>query len=493
MLALFPGLLAVLGLLLSGAWDLWAQSLLLLAVLAAAVLWLCGRLLCGTVPLPPRSLLVWTAGLAVWGGLSAYAGPLPAYAVPAWHVWLAALGVLLAFSVMPEAERRLVDHGLRAVAWALALLAVYQHYGLHLERPPASLLNENVFAGALLLFLPLAVAQKDWLLAGLLLLCLFWAHSVGAWLGLAAATLLVRRRGAPGNTPARMAAAAVLAVCLVLVVAKLGTPDVRDRWVWWTAAARMSRVRPWLGFGPGTYAYALPAYVSPGRPLGSLFAHQHFLETAAEQGWPFLAAWLAGLGLILRRGPAAKRVAVVALLIQSLWDYALSIPAVLWLFSCCVGSCLSESGRGLDVPARWRLPACALALVAGLCAGQSVWQRWQADRGLSQAQALVRSGGSAEEALALLDTSARHCDHPETARLSGLIEASLSGEQPGEAPRLLAAAADFERAAAQNPFRASTWSLLETTYHRLGREDLARAAHARGAAACPSLRGYGPH
>jgi len=289
-----------------------------------------------------------------------------------------------------------------------------------------------------------------------------------------------------------MAAGAVMAVCLVLAVAKLGTADMRDRWCWWTAAARMSLARPWLGFGPGTYAYALPAYVDSGRPLGSLFAHQHFLETAAEQGWLFLAVWLAGLWMILRRGPAAKRVAAVALLIQSLWDYALSIPAVLWLFSCCVGFCLPVSERELAVPPRWRLPACALVLAAGLCAGQSVWQRWQADRGFSQAQSLVRSGGSPLEALALLEDSVRHCDHPETARLSGLIEASLSGDRTGAEPRLFAAAADFERAVAQNPFRASTWSLLETTYRRLGREDLARAAHARGAAVCPSLRGHGP-
>jgi len=453
-LALCPGLLAVLGPLLSGAWDLWAQSLILLAVLIVLALWICGRLLRGHMPLPPPPLVAWTAGLAAWGGLCAYVGPLPAYAVPAWHVWLAALGVLLAFSVMPEGQRRLVDFAMRAVAWALVLLAFYQHYGLHLDRPPASLLNPNVFAGAILLFLPLAVARKDWLLAGLLLVCLSWTHCVGAWLGLAAATLLARRRGGGGSTPAVIAAVVVMAVCLVLIVAKLGTPDVRDRWCWWTAAARMSLARPWLGFGPGTYAYALPAYVDPGRPLASLFAHQHFLETAAEQGWPFLAAWLAGLWMILRRGPAAMRVAAVALLIQSLWDYALSIPAVLWLFSCCVGSCLPESRQGFDVPARWRLPACMLVLAAGVCAGQSVWQRWQADRGLSQAQVLVRSGGSATEALALLEASSRHCDHPETARLSGLIEASLSGDQPGAASHLHAAAADFERAVAQNPFRA---------------------------------------
>ncbi|MDD5630091.1 MAG: hypothetical protein PHU21_13565, partial [Elusimicrobia bacterium] len=313
MLALFPGLLAVLGPLLSGAWDLWAQSLLLLAALAVTASWLCVRLLRGCLPVPPRPLLAWTAGLAAWGGLCAYAGPLPAYAAPAWNVWLAGLGVLLAYSVMPEEQRRRVDLGMRAVAWVLVLLAVYQRFGQGLGRPPASLLNVNVFAGAILLFLPLAAAQKDWLLAGLLLLCLYWAHSVGAWLGLAAAVLIVRR----GGRPAAVAGAAVLVVCLALLAARLGTAPAHDRWTWWAAAARMTLDRPWLGFGPGTFAYVLPAYVDPGRPLASLFAHQHILETAAEQGWPFLAAWLAGLLWILRRGPAAARAGAAALLIQS--------------------------------------------------------------------------------------------------------------------------------------------------------------------------------
>jgi hypothetical protein len=491
-LALIPGLLAVLGPLLSGAWDLWAQSLLLLAVLAAAVWWLCGRLLRGGLPLPPRPLLAWSAGLAVWGGLSAYGGPLPAYAVPAWHAWLAAWAALLAFSVMSQGQRRLIDQGMRAVAWALVLLALYQRLALHMDRPPASLLNQNVFAGAILLFLPLAVEQGDWPLAGLLVLCLFWTHSLGAWLALAAAALIVRRRGALGSKPATVAAAMVAGLCIVLIGVKLGSPGLYDRCYWWMAAARMSRARPWLGFGPGSYAYALPAYVDPGRPLASLFAHQHFLETAAEQGWPFLAAWLAGLWMILRRGPEAKRIAVAALLIQSLWDYALSIPAVLWLFCCCLGSCLPESGRRLEIPARWRLPACLLVLAAGFCAGESVWQRWQADRAFAQAQGLVNSGHSPVEALALLKASARHCDHPETARLSGLLEASLSAGRPGEEGPLTAAAEDFERAVAQNPFRASTWTFLETTYDRLGREDLARAARARGAAFCPSLREHAP-
>ncbi|MDD5628460.1 MAG: hypothetical protein PHU21_05315, partial [Elusimicrobia bacterium] len=137
-----------------------------------------------------------------------------------------------------------------------------------------------------------------------------------------------------------------------------------------------------------------------------------------------------------------------------------------------------------------RLPLCALVLAVGAWAGGGLWQRWQADRERAQAQALVESSGPSPRALALLERSARRVDHPETARLAGLIEASLAGDQPVDAARLRAAAADFERAARRNPFRASTWSMLEIIYRRSGREDLARSARARGAAFCPSLRDH---
>ena len=482
MLAIILGLLTVLAPLWNGAWDLWAQSLLLLTALGAASLWLCGRLLAGSVPLPSRGLLVWCAGLAAWSGLAARAGPLPAYAIPAWHVWLAALGIVLAMSVMPEGQRRLLDRGIRAAAWIMVLLAVYQHFAFSVERPFASLLNQNVFAGAILLFLPLAVEQRDWPLAAGLLLCLVWTRSLGAWLGLAAALVLLRR----GRLWTAGGAGAGC-VCLALLTLKLGTPEAFNRWYWWEAAARMSWDRPWFGFGPGTYAYALPAYVAADRPLGSAFAHQHFLETAAELGWPFLLAWLGGLVLILRQGPSSKRLGLLAVLVQSLWDYTLSLPALLWLFCCHAGYCLPESGRAAAVPARWRLAGCLLVLAASGWAGDGLWQRWQADRERAQGEELVRSSGPGPAALELLERSARRCDHPETARLSGLIEAALAKE-PGGAGRLSAAVADMERAAAQNPFRPSTWTMLEALYRQIGREDLARDARRRGAAALPSLR-----
>ncbi|MDD5656336.1 MAG: hypothetical protein PHF00_03675, partial [Elusimicrobia bacterium] len=166
------GPLVVLGPLLNGSWDLWAQTLLIAAAAALAAAWFCLRPERGRAPVP--WLWLWAVGLGVWGGLSAYAGPLAAYAAPAWRVWLAGLGIMLAVAALPESERRRLDLAVRAAAWIMALLAVYQHFGLGLQRPPSSLLNQNIFAGALLLLIPLAHEQRDWPLCALLLVCLAW-------------------------------------------------------------------------------------------------------------------------------------------------------------------------------------------------------------------------------------------------------------------------------------------------------------------------------
>ena len=112
---------------------------------------------------------------------------------------------------------------------------------------------------------------------------LWWTHSVGAWLGLAAALVLHRR--AVGSI-AYWAGAAAGFAGLVAAYAKLQSPDVLHRWEWWAAAWRMAADAPWRGLGPGSFAYALPAYVEARPELNSIFAHQYFLETAAERGWP---------------------------------------------------------------------------------------------------------------------------------------------------------------------------------------------------------------
>ncbi|MDE2489444.1 MAG: O-antigen ligase family protein [Elusimicrobia bacterium] len=483
MLAALVGVQVAAGLLLRGAWDLWAQSAVLILLTCALGLWLAARVALGRVPLPSPRPLGWAAALALLSLLSARLGPTPAYGLPAWAAAAAGLALIPLVTLLSSEDRVRVEQGVRAAAWVLALLAVYQHF--HGEpRPPSSLINENVFAGAILLLLPFAARRGDPLLAAVLLLCLWWTRSVGAWLGLSAALVLNRRTV---GAAAFWAGAAAGFAALVAAYAKLQSPEVLHRLAWWGAAWRMSWSAPWLGLGPGSFAYALPAFVGARPELSSLYAHQHFLETAAERGWPYLLLWVAGLAALLRRAEPAKRFGPLAALIHGLVDYPLSVPGVFWLFCLSAAWALPESEEAVAVRGRRKLPAAALALA--LAAAGAWWAagNWRADRLRAAAVETISEGGGPARAEALLEASEAVRPHPETARL--LAELELMRASGPDAPeRLSAAAADLERSVSLDPYRASNWTMLENIYRKLGRPEDAARARARGALTCPSLR-----
>lgn len=162
MLALLIGLLTALGPLLRGGWDIWAQSLLFLAVTAGFSVWLVCRVLVGYVPLPSNRMLAWAFCLAVLSGVSAYWSPVAAYAVPDWRWLLLGLWIFPALDVVSKDERAAIDQAIRFGAWVLVLLAFYQHIHDGVSRPPSAFLNQNVFAGTILMLLPLAVQKEDW-------------------------------------------------------------------------------------------------------------------------------------------------------------------------------------------------------------------------------------------------------------------------------------------------------------------------------------------
>jgi hypothetical protein len=486
LLALLIGLLTSAGLLLRGSWDVWAQSALFIAASAGTAAWLLSRIVVGYVPLPPRRLLGWAALLAALSGVAAYTSPLQAYAVPAWRVTLLGLWVFCAMAAVGKDERALIDRAVRYAGWFLVLLAWYQYFHDASDRPSSALLNQNVFAGTILMLLPLAVEQRDWFLCSMLTICLWWAHSVGAWLGLAGALVLTRRsRESVGS----YAGLAIGFVCAVLIYAKLQSPDVLHRWYWWRAAWGMAMDRPVSGFGPGTYAYVASSYFDPKHGLSALYAHQHFLEAAAENGWLYLAVWVAGLVYFLRRGAPHKRFGALAILIQALWDYPLSIPGNFWLFCYLAASTTPQTSRGLNVPyarkAPWAVLVCVLAVLA--CGWTA--RDWQADRLRAEAVDAHAAGAPAAESLALLERSNALSPHPEAERAEAEL---LLSEKPQTEASLRRAAEHLERAARLNPYRPSTWTALDRLYTALHEPARGALLLKEGARYCPVLREAAP-
>lgn len=480
MLPLLIGLLVAVGPLLRGSWDFWAQALLFLAFLVGSAAWLAGRVAVGYVPLPDRRLALWSAALIFLAALSAALSPVPDAAWTGWRTLTLGLVLFPAITAVSKDERAAIDEALRFAAWILVILAFYQRYREGLPRPPSAFINQNVFAGTILMLLPLAAQKRDWFLSAGLLICLAWTRSVGAWLGLSAALILSRRQtGLVGY----WAGAAAGFVCLVAIYAKLQSPEVLHRWAWWAAAARMAAERPWFGFGPGSFAYALTVHQPGGSELNAFYAHQHFLETAAELGVPYLLVWAAGLVQLLRRGGSHKRFGAVAILVQSLWDYALSIPANYWLFCYFAASSAPQTSRGVNVPMRRKAPVIAAVVACAVVGFGWVRTLWRADRLKAAADERFADGAPASEVHALLERSLALAPDAQAERLAAEMDLKriVDGDLPGrEGAR--EAAAHLERSVARNPFRPSSWSALERLYTQLGDADAARRTRARAAA-----------
>lgn len=347
MLPLLVGLLVAAGPLLGGASPLWVQSVLFLALIAGGACWLFGRVLVGYLPLPSARTLQWIAALGLLGALCAYLGPAVIFSPLTWRNWAAALWIFLAIAALSKDERSAIDHAIRFAAWTLLLLAFYQHFHQGLSRPPGTLLSESAFAGTVLMLLPLAVQKKDWILTAGLLLVLVWTRSLGAWLGFAAALIFIRRSA---GAFAFWTGAAIGFLCLVGIYGKLQTADFYERWNWWLSFVRLAAGSPWLGLCAGL--------------------------------------WLAGVAHCLKAGGPHKTFGAAAVLVQSLWDAPLSVPANLWLFGYFCASAISESSRGINIPSRFKPPLCALVAVLGWGLACGLWDHWAVEEFRSQAAAL---------------------------------------------------------------------------------------------------------
>ncbi|MDX6770450.1 MAG: O-antigen ligase family protein [Elusimicrobiota bacterium] len=478
MLAGLVGFFLAAGLLLRGAWDVWSQALLVFTLVGGVGVWLGYRAMLGYLPRPTRGVDFWAAVLAALSGLSATLSPVPSYSRPSWVALAAGLSLFPVVGVLSRPQRSTVDRWVRGAAWALVLVAAYQR--LHgVDRPPSLLLNQNAFAGAALLLLPMALEARARFLAAGLVLCLWWASSVGAWLGLSVGLIAFRRRVGVGWSRLGWV---ILLTGLVIAYAKLQSPAVLHRLAWWKAAWLMAADAPWLGLGTGAFAYALPAYASGQPELSTLFAHQHLLESAAERGWPWLALWLAGLSVLLTRGSPFKRFGAFAALVHGLVDYPLSLPGVFWLF-CYMAACgAPEAEEGVNVPWSRRPWMVATAACAVIAAGLGAGRLWRADRMRASAVAeLSAPAPDLETARARLEESTRLFPHPESERLLAevaIARAAASAGRPAEERAGLEEAADrLRRASRLDPYRGSNRDLLERVEAR--RRALAAAPGAR--------------
>jgi len=290
-----------------------------------------------------------------------------------------------------------------------ATKAILDFFSTHNTRQFGDFLNPNLFAALLapclvlslsvpmLLFrrtrsAPLAIAGFAPFL--LLALGLALTSSKGGFVAAVVALgvfalAMVRAKGAVVGNVLKKAWPVLLVFALVLGAA--GTKTVGPRLLRangadsnstgfrvyvWRSTLSMARARPLVGFGPGSFPTIYPRFAIAGY---TRTAHQSWLQTASEGGFPALVLLWGALVLGARSGwrklrsanwqeAALGLSALAAIFIHGFFDAPLSVLAVLALLCFCLALCSpdeteeSAHKRGLSFPF---LGATLVLLLAG--------------------------------------------------------------------------------------------------------------------------------
>ncbi|NIM04664.1 MAG: tetratricopeptide repeat protein, partial [Armatimonadetes bacterium] len=260
----------------------------------------------------------------------------------------------------------------------------------------------------------------------LILACLPFTYSKGAWasLYLAGAVWLILL--ALILSTSRLKKAVLIGLILaVMFAAPVGLSFARPglqakartalslknrsnmfRYLTWKASLEMAAGYPWTGVGAGAFEYGFGQYAIAGYTRR---AHQNYLETAAELGWPglfcfvwLLAAGIVGLGRAVKRAQNGEKKILAAgalcaslvMIFHSFLDYDWYIGANMTFFFLACGLGISagsgaaaDAGKG-KMRIGWRVTAVVFFL---LLAAKAVTLGW-ADREYRAAQESTRKG-----------------------------------------------------------------------------------------------------
>ncbi len=222
----------------------------------------------------------------------------------------------------------------------------------------STLVYPNAFAGLILLLLP-AVLWQDWevterwprvvrgvligLFAYLGLACLYWTGSKGGWL----IALIVAAVFALQTNVSRKLKMGLIALGLVLGLTAFflrfstyfekGATSVGARFEYWTAAAKIVRMHPVLGSGPGTFSKLFKTLKPPEAEMAKL-VHNDYLEQASDSGIPgglAFAAAICSLLVITKRSASSRLDSLLWLgllgwALQGFIEFGLYIPGLAW-------------------------------------------------------------------------------------------------------------------------------------------------------------------
>ncbi len=360
-------------------------------------------------PLAWKPLLLPPLLLILSAVLVRLAAPAPAVGRAEFWELISCSLLLAAIIISPPPGRALNYFYLFLLLWGvgLTLFGVVELGGNLLGRGElaSTYINRNHFCAFLGLILPLTVSfglgsPRRWLSwisrAGFLLLLagVILTKSRGGLLAASISTMAVlimwslnksvlgvslRARRAKQSRLV-IAAGLIIFLALIVVYAHYHSPSVystsldalsiRTRISIWKSTVKMFLVRPWLGWGWGTFQYVYPLFKEPGVWYSVPHAHNEFLQLLSEGGvigfiavifclvwslWRLVKNYLyspAGLEGLFSLGAAG---ALVYIAVHSGFDFVLRIPANAYLLTALVGLGLSSSfpeSAGINIVSR---------------------------------------------------------------------------------------------------------------------------------------------
>ncbi|MFH2204358.1 MAG: O-antigen ligase family protein [Elusimicrobiota bacterium] len=424
MFALLLALLLSCAALARGAHDVWAATIVYIAVLALAA----GLLLVSAWSSRSRGLRVDFAPhlgvLALIWTLTFLHAVRPGEAYLRWLDWLSCMA-LFWISLHVLRTRRALEiflAGMVPVLCVQAAMILYQQCvgSFFREQPAGTLVNSNIAAAFLILWLPPLAARVHatwnsaqplryvWRLglaaAGIALIFVYSTWAL-VCVGIAAAAAAVRYR----DRRNKRHTALLLTIPLLLAAAVgykfLGTLNLGGyplepgenlrRLGWWWSGMRMFFDHPWLGVGLGNFPSAYLAYQAGGQH--TLFAHSFPLTLLAESGLAgvlglsaFLLLWLRRIRcreVLEQRLPYLTGLALFALfgLISLSVEYWVNLAAF-WVF---LAAAAAPAASALFKPRRTIIIA---AVLAAVCAVPYIASPFFASRNCVYAGERLRAG-----------------------------------------------------------------------------------------------------
>ena len=260
-----------------------------------------------------------------------------------------------------------------------------------------------------------------------------------------------------------------------------------------TYGLRLTTQHPIFGTGPGTFALAYQAVRPPGSELPDYIyvnvAHNDFVETAVEFGWPGFC--LLGLiwTLVILRGVRLLRTSTAswevlcciggctALLAFAMFNFIISVPCVLFWMLATLGMLHGLPTQAAQPKFQKRQVLLAASLITGGL--WSIWFGWnqaQANRWLAESDNLNSAMRWEDSRPALEKALSAQPQNPQLLLARAQLQAKLGKFR--KSPELVkAATADFERASQLSPrdpkiLRATSLFALANSNYPLAEKSL---------------------